>query len=107
MPSATPTTVPSQTSTTTTSSSYSSTSTLGSPPTTLSSYNNTMLSYTRAQFQQFRDTASTTVPELGEARKSSSTAGTNSSSGSVSRKGNEGPRSPVVAVHDFASGSKA
>ncbi|OBT87791.1 hypothetical protein VE02_03087 [Pseudogymnoascus sp. 03VT05] len=103
MPAATPTTVPSQASTTSTS--YSSTSTLGSPPTTLSSYNNTMLSYTRAQFQQFRDTVSTTAPELGETRDSSSTAGTTSSSGSIPRKGNEGPGSPV-AVHDFASGRK-
>lgn len=105
MPSATSTTVPSQTSTTTTS--YSSTSTMGSPPTTLSSYNNTMLSYTRAQFQQFRDTASTTIPELGETRNSSSTAGTTSTSGSVSKAGGkEGPGSPIAA-HDFASGRKA
>ncbi|KFY11322.1 hypothetical protein V492_04526 [Pseudogymnoascus sp. VKM F-4246] len=104
MPSATPTTVPSETSTAT-ASSYSSTSTLGSPPTTLSSYNNTMLSYTRAQFQQFRETASTAVPELGETRDSSSTAGTTSSNESVSRKSDGGARSPV-ASHDFASGRK-
>ncbi|KFY33071.1 hypothetical protein V495_08458 [Pseudogymnoascus sp. VKM F-4514 (FW-929)] len=105
MSSATPTTVPTQTSTTSTS--YSSSSTVGSPPTTLSAYNNTMLSYTRAQFQQFRETASADVPELGQARNSSSTTGTTSSNGSVSRKGNEGPASPVAA-HDFAaSGRKA
>ncbi|KFY21733.1 hypothetical protein V493_07154 [Pseudogymnoascus sp. VKM F-4281 (FW-2241)] len=104
MPSATPKTVPSQTSTTTASSSF---STLGSPPTTLSSYNNTMLSYTRAQFQQFRDTASTTAaPELGQTRDSSSTAGTTSSSGSLSRTGKEGS-GPPVSAHDFASGRKA
>ncbi|KFY23665.1 hypothetical protein V491_02451 [Pseudogymnoascus sp. VKM F-3775] len=106
MASATPTNVPPQTSTTA-ASSYSSTSTLGSPPTTLSSYNNTMLSYTRAQFQQFRNTASTTAaPELGETRDGSSTAETTSSSGSASRKGNEDPRSPVAA-HDFALGRKS
>jgi len=102
MSSATPTTVPTQTSTAST---YSSTSTVGSPPTTLSSYNNTMLSYTRAQFEQFRETASTEVPELGQARNSSSTTGTGSSNGSVSRKGNEGPASPVAA-HDFASSGR-
>ncbi|ELR07541.1 hypothetical protein VC83_08990 [Pseudogymnoascus destructans] len=91
MPTATPTTAPS-------------TSTLAMP-TTLSSYNNTMLSYTRAQFQQFRDTASTTAPELGKAKDGSSTVGTTSSSGSIPGKGNEGPKSPITA-HDFASGRK-
>ncbi|KFY90592.1 hypothetical protein V500_05093, partial [Pseudogymnoascus sp. VKM F-4518 (FW-2643)] len=58
----------------------------GSPPTTLTSYNSTMLDYTRAQYQQFREAASSSSntnttteaaqPELGEPRSSSSTAGT-------------------------------
>ncbi|KFY63174.1 hypothetical protein V497_02095 [Pseudogymnoascus sp. VKM F-4516 (FW-969)] len=56
----------------------------GSPATTLTSYNNTMLDYTRAQYQQLRKAASSSSdtaagaaqPGLGEPRSSSSTPGT-------------------------------
>ncbi|KFZ18350.1 hypothetical protein V501_01269 [Pseudogymnoascus sp. VKM F-4519 (FW-2642)] len=91
--------------TTTYSSSYSSNSTVGSPPASLSSYNNTMHSYTRAQIQEFRNAAFKTMnaPELGERRNIASTTGTSSSCGSVgSNQGHEAS----IASHDFAQVGK-
>lgn len=69
----------------------------------LSSYNSSMHSYTRAQIQEFRNAAATAtnVPELAETRNSS---GRTMSSRDSDRNGQEQEAS--IASHDFASDAR-